>query len=558
MKFCILHVPFARFFCITLLLCFASLLGSCDTGDETTETPTANEVLELLENYRDQVKPKLDPVVVSEVETYAAGFPLETPDGIEPVTITASENESLDVTPTINRRDWAFAERGIGYTFTGGLQQGQQQQLDTGFWCFIEAALLKTDEAEHLANVGFHLNNRGKWKDAEKVLLYALSLDSTSATALNNLAFTHASQGNFTTAATFQLQATHLWPGEQSLVKQLANYYNLAGAGDAANALNEALGTSSGTPSSSYELPDNLSPRALDMVETLDELSSDMGQELNDLEIKYEKDEEVASTTYYSSLDILSQNYGFCIFDMIEQYPGNVPEFVYIQCINCDIPNIHATFHVQFEMYQTMAIIWSGFEEEATGLLQYSLNTAQENITQAKLSTSERYALELYAHNRLFADNANQIWGRVADIKRSWQEDLLSYRKTIQDGCGEAPVGELSHVKERDIACEMFPFFCKKWAIWFGIGSFSWDPNGLCELTLGQGVQAKLGYNFGTDSVSIGAGYGFNVAGISAGASVRFTTKKGLEGVVEIEPAVPILIVSKQSMPSIKFGSFFN
>ncbi len=544
-----------------LLALTAVILCGCDDGDNGTDAPTLQQVTAILESYRDQVKPGLSASIVAEVEQYAAGFPIEEPAGVEPVQITATDNESLDIIPTINRRDWAYAERGIGYTFIGGLQQGQKQLLDVGFWCFLEAALLKTDEPEHLANVGFHLNDREQWDDADKILRYALSLGNDSAAALNNIAYTCAAQNNFTGAVAYQLQATELWPGDSQLSAQLARYYREAGATDAAEAIESTLDLDAGSSTGSYELPSNLSARALRTVDAIDGMVDDMEDDLEDLENTYQSQVDAATPAYESRLDATSATYAECVIDVISQGWGSAAENLYAQCLNCEMPNIHSSYGIQFEMYQKMTNIWSRFEVEATELLGTELGDAKQFISLAGISATEQEDLKLYAHNSFFSQYSDRIWGPVADIDRLWKADLTVYRNAVEDGCGDAPVGELSQVKERDIACEMFPFFCKKWSIWFGIGSFSWDPNGLCELTLGEGGQIKLGYNFGTKSFSVGAGLGFNVGIISTGATVRFSTAKGLEGAVEVEPAKPFLLVGPLSAPSVAFskmGSFMN
>jgi hypothetical protein len=76
------------------------------------------------------------------------------------------------------------------------------------------------------------------------------------------------------------------------------------------------------------------------------------------------------------------------------------------------------------------------------------------------------------------------------------------------------------------------------------IGSFTFDPNGMVELTLGEGVNFKVGYNLKSDHICIGAGYGFTAGLASLGGSIRFGKDydKGYDVSLEAEPGKPFVI----------------
>ena len=112
--------------------------------------------------------------------------------------------------------------------------------LDVGFWCFLEAALLHPEEPEHLSNVAFYLNERGKSTDARKLLLRALSFDNKNTIVLNNLAYASAALGDYACAVTHSLAAMGQQQGVLLIAERL-RYYAKEGGYDLVAKMAEAI-----------------------------------------------------------------------------------------------------------------------------------------------------------------------------------------------------------------------------------------------------------------------------------------------------------------------------
>jgi hypothetical protein len=165
-----------------------------------------------------------------DVEAQAAGHPVESSEMVEPV-VVQSDGTPPHLTVIVNRRDWVYAVRGITFTHVGMFALGQAAMLDLGFWCFLEAALLRPDEPEHLSNVAFHLNERGESADARTLLLRALSLDEKNTVVLDNLAYASAVLGDHESAIKYSLVALGQDQGVSFLLERL-RYYGEAGGYD--------------------------------------------------------------------------------------------------------------------------------------------------------------------------------------------------------------------------------------------------------------------------------------------------------------------------------------
>ncbi len=200
--------------------------GSSGNGTQADST----SIPILLQQYRDEIYSTLPVDKRKDVENYASGYPVEVSGNAEPV-VVQSNGTPPQLTTVINRRDWAYDEKGITYTYMGIFAVGQEKMLDLGFWCFLEAALLRPDEPEHLSNVAFHLNERGKSADARKLLLHALSFDNKNTVVLNNLAYASAALGDYGSAVTHSLVALCQDQGV-SLILERLRYYAKAGGYD--------------------------------------------------------------------------------------------------------------------------------------------------------------------------------------------------------------------------------------------------------------------------------------------------------------------------------------
>jgi hypothetical protein len=124
---------------------------------------------------------------------------------------------------------------------------------------------------------------------------------------------------------------------------------------------------------------------------------------------------------------------------------------------------------------------------------------------------------------------------------------------------------EIPTIEEVNWECETLPALCKKWKVWFLVGSMSYDPETRdFDLSFGQGVAVKYKYNFARDVSSVGVGYGINLDKvIEAGGTLYFNPTDGVQGELsaEFSSPVPMLIVDMPtSVETSKplFGSFVN
>jgi len=167
------------------------------------------EIRELLEQWHDHLSPIISQTELSRVSTYANRFPVNQPPNVLSISFDISGDNNIQ--RVVNRRDWAYALEGLRYTLIGGLNKGSEKMIDVGFWCFLKAALLRM-EPNHLANIGFHLNNKGAFGDAASILCFARSLNNGHSNIHNNLAHTLASTGNYSDALAEQAAAMVLNP----------------------------------------------------------------------------------------------------------------------------------------------------------------------------------------------------------------------------------------------------------------------------------------------------------------------------------------------------------
>lgn len=176
-----------------------------DPGDagEATETldfvpkVSKGRVLFILERWEQNLGSLIPQEGRDKITAAAEAYPL---DGeAEPAPLVFEEVETpqgttIDTRPT--RRDWAYAMIGGLLTHAALVEGGDRGKtlLDVAFWCFVRAARLHL-EADHLSNVGFHLNLKGSLEEARDVLIYAGNQAPSQPDVHNNLAFSLSAMG---------------------------------------------------------------------------------------------------------------------------------------------------------------------------------------------------------------------------------------------------------------------------------------------------------------------------------------------------------------------------
>jgi hypothetical protein len=203
----------------------AQIITSC--SKESAE----NEIRRLLVQWRDRIKPTLPQKEAVRVNDFVSGIPIQSSPDTDVISLDLTEEEErLNIHPQVNRRDWGYAFCGFIFTLAGNTAEDFKSWIDVGFWCFLEAALLQL-EPDHLLNVGFHLNNKEAYKDAELVLCYARALDPYDSRVRNNLAHSLASSGERDSAIIEEQMAVALAPDNQWYRAKLDTYLEKAASG---------------------------------------------------------------------------------------------------------------------------------------------------------------------------------------------------------------------------------------------------------------------------------------------------------------------------------------
>ncbi|MBN2357555.1 hypothetical protein JXO59_15685, partial [candidate division KSB1 bacterium] len=185
------------FFIIWTLSAFwieSAAVASSDPFASDLRIKSEGEILTLLDTWKSKQEAVVPLTLRGQIEKDVEVVPVVSSAQL-PISYEVQESkDKSDFTLQINRRDYGYAACGFYYTLLGGSVAGEKAMLDAGFWCFIKAALLKP-EAEHLTNVGFHLNIKGAYQDALDILLYARTLSSNHSGLSNNLAHAAAKLG---------------------------------------------------------------------------------------------------------------------------------------------------------------------------------------------------------------------------------------------------------------------------------------------------------------------------------------------------------------------------
>lgn len=518
-------------------LLFLVGINGCDQGGETDDTTvTREQVLQILRNWHDQIEPTVSEEERTKVEQYAAGFPEEGQEGIEPVSMEVVDGDNATITPVINRRDWAYAVCGIAYSTMGVIGQGQAAMIDMGFWCFLEAALLQTDESEHLANVAFHLNLHGAFDDARAVLIYARSVDGGHIAVRNNLAFAYAQLGDYDRAIYEAQIVVAMQPMERAYLERLASYYNDGGYPEAADALKAALEGIQQVPTVDPGIVEpDLSVTGAAIRSKIEELSDEMrkrGQEILD---QYDPQLETSAMEFMERWSMIAQEMMYeCPFAVAQE--GGDP---YAICVECYIPGGEEAFDAGLTFYSDVLHIVSSFECEAYLALSEITWRGLNLVWNAVLPQNEKQILLGEVHDKIFAEHVDIICGPRTMINFYWGNLVKDYEAAMAEGCGDAPV-EAPEAEIEDTACKLQPALCRNQTIFnFILVSLVKQPDGTYALKLGaSGMDVRLEYNFATGHAGFGVGLGINLGKpLNASASLMFRSKTGVTGGVEVTVA---------------------
>lgn len=538
----------------------ASLLGEADA-----------DVAGILSRWRDQIAPQVPAAERKKVEDFVAKYPVEAPPGAEPIDFQVKQGKEWQVTPVVNRKDWAYAIQGASYTLGGIVGQGQKAMLDVGFWCFLEAALLRPDEVEHLSNVAFHLNLRMAYDDAATVLLHAREMDDSHVAVRNNLAYSYAGRGDFNAALAEQEQAIMLRPDQLIYQERLARYLAAAGQPLAATSIIGSLMAwdqkvrDVGVPS--FTIPPPLSPGGKQALDNIDALSAEFEDWAVDRLGPAREEAGRAVQAWTEAAGPILQRWGDCMWQ-VGQAPGmSGPEKLYKMCRDCDMPAAQQIMQATQPVFAGAEPLVEAFEAEALTQLAFTVSSAQSTVNSSTLDPVEAEYLLSQVHERIYVPHLTKILGVRQQMEGARKRTLAEFQSSMAAGCGAAPV-ELQYVEPWK---PMDPLPALYVDLFFF--SFQTQPDGTMKLSIGKGVQLKLEFNIETYQVGIGAGVGFSFGASVPGADLKlakaemsFVYRPGHEDpdkVIEADAGLklktlPGMVVPDQPKISIKQLAFEN
>ena len=528
--------------------------GICGNG--TQVDPDSISI--LLQQYRDEIYPTLPVDKRKEVENFASGYPVEVSGNAEPV-VLQSNGTPPQLKAVINRKDWAYAEKGINYTYIGIFAVGQEKMLDVGFWCFLEAALLHPEEPEHLSNVAFYLNERGKSTDARKLLLRALSFDNKNTIVLNNLAYASAALGDYACAVTHSLAAMGQQQGV-SLIAERLRYYAKEGGYDLVAKMAEAiLGDLQQMPTLEDVRPKNLSDNGRAVFNQLgEEEGKKSGAQL--------KLEEALRPQYMAMvkldneiLYLLSDDYGYkCVM------AGAPWSSERDECMACTVKPFNQAFELSmnhFVMYKEYYILlYQGYvqidgEHAAIGM---------EIIDRASLPPQDQMFLRTYwSYISLSAMKSHIMQLNDVRQKKPTPVQYFPHYSWVMECLTKPPNGGLDTLYNdaRTRASECLMIFCGN--ISLSLGFLTVDiggREGTVEASFGQGLQYTVGWNLKKHLPIYGIGIGVNLDKIvNLGAVLKWGPSSRLNGVVDLGAAIPMVgPILPPRLPIAKWDRFGN
>ena len=488
---------------------------------EPTPTSIKSTVVIIVQDYLREYGSQISQEAKEDIETTVTEYPVKVRPASEALTLIVEEGEEINITLDIKTRDWAYAAIGLENSLIGGLVDGQEDKLDHGLYCFLQAVALNIDEPEHLSNLAFHLNNNGDYNNAEILLQHALTLDEDYYPSLSNLAYAYAGQGDYEKAILQQLKVVSLCP-EKLHYLRLADYYEKAGFTETSEAVIKAV---EGNQEEIF-IPTpptlSLSSNARDLLYEIDAL------EYN-LTIKFEEIHDSKFQILCYKLDKLNNDTITPLWEWaFFECPMGLPEGG-DACKQCWNPATEEAFNLISAMIsgQSPALIHA-FESEAFKELDYYTRQATEIVEEADLVESERETLLNEIYHRFTVEQPIHIMNYRSIWRSRCDDSLFPYLLMfIGFQCEGSPIEDF---ELRELNPDIDPIFGKKWTIWFLIGSISNDPEGNFEISLGQIFSGRWRYNYARGVSSVGVGVGLNLGKVwKLGVSMYFNPTDGVQ-----------------------------
>lgn len=483
------------------------------------QTETRSEELRtLLIQWKERMASSAAQAELAQLTARAERIPLNNPPDVLPVTFDDSEDaKAVGVRPIPNRRDWAYALEGLAFTLLGGTQADMERLLDLGFWSFLQAALLRI-EADHLSNVGFHLNDRAAFTDAVTVLCYARSLDPDHPDVHNNLAHALAGLGMMENALAEADWAARLQPGVSHFERKAAVYAQMAGV-------------ETGT----QEEPSGvaLDPTGADITAAFGHVMSAVGvihvNLLQRLSVTLHSLKYPIDAALDTALVDIGRKSGQCEHECDVAYPydGNPERPGYGRCMcNCQVTKDEEWYHAVLRFYFERERRYEEFGRFAAREIGLSLerqiailNTYRDELRPAEIQRVLSWAFEDAKRRGEWVQGLGpELQMHLEEVQRSSEQLRRTY-----DGCARTQSQEMLEFvdpsdyfgkRPRVIVLKRLDSNAEKpWHIWFGIGSVVLKPDDTAELSLGvtSVLGGSLKYNFRTHEFGSGVSAGLNL-----------------------------------------------
>jgi len=501
-------------FCLVLFCAFSSGTGLEDKwalSPACGQPKSEAEVRALLLKWRDQIRPGLPAKEVKLVESEAAGLPVDLPADRLGATFEDSETKTdIQVGIKAQRRDMAYALAGYGYTFLGGNFAGQDKMKDIGFWCFLEAALLKMT-SDHLLNVGFHLNERGAFDEALIVLCYAAAQSPAFPAVRNNLAYSLAAEGNLKEAVDQAAQAFNLAPNNDSYRRRLKYYGQMAGV-----KVDGLMAKAEAQPSK--QLP--YSSAFFDLFGLHIQASANYRldyiiNQLMSMDSKYISNEpgSVKSADYDRQIALAEQR-DLCVNASRKSGKSDCPcQLAYARKAYASAMDFYVACVYAYHPWMDAALKANDLIFEGLG---QELEKRQKRLWRGEFEYLAAILDDAYFKEvTLIEDRQILLDGLYKELGLYWQGLQNAFRACRAKPSADDP-GPPQHFDTR-----RYPRRLRKardgdkpWVIWFYFGDIKLNPDGTARLTVGLTEMAslKLRYNFKTKDYGAGVGLGLNVS----------------------------------------------
>lgn len=496
--------------------------GIGDVCDDPGTTTTSTSIRELLQRHLNAVEPQVPATLRQEITDLAVGYPADGDGTFEYVVLDASVPQYA---VEYGRRDWVYAWHGGALTLAASAEDNADALLDAGFWCFLKAALVQTEEPEHLANVGFHLNLRDSFKDAHAVLQYAATKSDQIPAVANNLGYAAAALGDMDLAISATQHAVALEPLPDRRVKRLADYHEAAGNQQAATMLRTSVSASSnpGAGGPNGCIPGNDAASAAEFARVAQEVSQFSDEMKAAFNAAYERlYDPVDEGAYYPDCDespdarpvvhctgwVAEREAAgsACSNAAIQSAESN--EQLQAALCDCALQSAQAALANAAEQFAAYSGRGPAFAQRAVGAVNGAWDASNRVINAANLSEADKCFFR-----QGVAAEASQliVSARVegkAWFERMWMElkSGQNYVRALETDCTAA--WSLVPAEPQTVPQPSYT----PWTLDIGVVEVSQTEQGAVRVKIGAGLAVFVEYDIEDDILAFGATAGIDVS----------------------------------------------